>query len=50
MLHPPLDVLDRLASVSLVPTPVEVLGHGAKLDDKVVGKILRLDLAALLLP
>jgi hypothetical protein len=50
MLHPALDVRDRLAGVALVPTPVEVLGYGPELDDQVAGKILRLDLAALLLP
>jgi hypothetical protein len=30
---PPLDVLDGAAGIALVPTPVEVLGDGAQLDD-----------------
>jgi hypothetical protein len=50
VLDPPLDVLDGLAGVALVPAPVEVLGHGAELDDQVAGEVLRLDLAALLPP
>ena len=39
-----------LAGIALVPVPVEVLGHGAELDDQVAGEVLRLDLAALLPP
>ena len=50
MLHPALDVLDRLAGVPLVPTPVEVLGHGSELDDEVVGKVFRLDFASFFVP
>ena len=37
MVHPPLDVLDRLSGISLVPLPIEVLGHDPKLDDEVAG-------------
>ena len=46
----PLDILDGLAGVALVPVPVEVLGHGAELDDQVGREVLRLGLAALLAP
>ena len=46
----PLHVLDGLAGVQLVPAPIEVLGRDAELDDEVAGQVLRLDLAALLLP
>ena len=50
MKHLPLHVVDDLAGVALVPVPVEVLGHGAELDDQVAGEVFRLDLAALLPP
>ena len=46
----PLHVADDLAGVGLVPAPVEVLGRDAELDDEIAGEVLRLDLAALLLP
>ena len=36
--------------VFLVPVPVEVLGHGAELDQEVAGQVLGLDLAALFPP
>ena len=50
MLDPPLDLVDDLAGLALVPVPVEVLGHEAELDDEVARQVLRLDLAALLAP
>ena len=50
MLHPPLDVLDGLPGVALVPVAIELLGHDPELDDEIVGEVLRLDLAALLPP
>jgi hypothetical protein len=50
MRDPLLHVLDGVAGVTLIPAAVEVLGHGTELDDQVVGKILRSDLTALLLP
>ncbi len=50
MLDPLLNVLDGVTGVALVPAPVEVFGHGAELDDQVVGEVFRLDLAALLPP
>jgi hypothetical protein len=31
----PLDIVDHLRGISLVPLPVEVLGHDPKLDDEV---------------
>ena len=34
--HLALHLGDDLAGVAFVPVPVEVLGHGAKLDDQVV--------------
>ena len=34
-----------LPSVTFVPAPVEVLGHGARLNDQVVREVYRLDLA-----
>ena len=39
-----------LAGIALVPVPVEVLGHGAELDDQVAREVLGLELAALLPP
>ena len=50
MEHLPLHLGDDLAGIALVPVPVEVLGHGAELDDQVAGQVLRLDLAALFPP
>src|SRR5665811_1124687 len=47
---PPLHVLDGVAGIALIPAPVEVLGHGPKLDDQIIREILRLDLSALLPP
>ena len=48
--HLPLHLGDDLAGIALVPVPVEVLGHGAELDDQVVRQVLGLDLAALFPP
>ena len=45
-----LDIGEDLAGIALVPAPVEVLGDDPELDDEVAGKVLRLDLAALLPP
>jgi hypothetical protein len=42
--------LNAATAVALIPAPVEVLGDRAELDDQVVRKILRLDLAAFLAP
>jgi hypothetical protein len=50
VLDPALHVLDRVSGVALVPLAIEVLGHEAELDDQVSGKVLRPDLASLLLP
>ena len=50
MKHLPLHLDDDLAGVAFVPVPVEVLGHGAELDDQVVREVFRLDLAALFPP
>ena len=50
MKHLPLHLGDDLAGIALVPVPVEVLGHGAELDDQVVREVLGLDLAALFPP
>ena len=50
MLDPPLHVLDGMTGVAFVPTPVEVLGDGSELDDKVVGQVLWFDLATLFAP
>jgi hypothetical protein len=50
MLGPSLDILDYMAAVKLVPPPIEVFGHRAKLDDEVSRQILGLDFATLLPP
>ena len=50
MKHLPLHLGDDLAGVAFVPVPVEMLGHGAELDDQVCRQVLGLDLAALLPP
>jgi hypothetical protein len=50
MLNLPLHVLDGAAGIAFVPASIEILRHGAKLDDQDVGEILRLNLAALLPP
>ena len=46
----PLHVGDVLTRVFLVPAPVEVLGHGAKLNDQFAARILRLDFSPLFPP
>jgi hypothetical protein len=43
----PLDVVDGLAGVALVPAPIEVLGDHPELDDQVVGQVIGVGLAAL---
>ena len=45
-----LDVVRPAAGVALVPGAIEVLGHGAELDDQVAGQVLRLGLASFLPP
>ena len=50
VLHLALHLGHDLAGVALVPVPVEVFGHGAELDDQVVGEIFGLDLASLFAP
>ncbi len=50
MKHLPLHLGDDLAGVALVPVPVEVLGHGAELDDQVGREVFGLDFAALFPP
>ena len=50
MLDPSLHVLDDVPGVAFKPAPIEVLCNRTKLDDQIIGKILRLDLAALLPP
>jgi hypothetical protein len=35
VLGAPLDILDGLSAIKLVPSPIEVLGHGPKLHDEV---------------
>ena len=48
--NPFLHAVDGPTGVALEPAPVKILGNGAKLDDKVVGEVFGLDLAALLAP
>ena len=50
MPNAPLDVLDRIAGVALVPGPVQVLGDGAKLDDEVLAEVFWFGLTPLLTP
>jgi len=45
-----LDVGEHLASIGLIPAPVQVLSRNAKLDDEIAGEILRLDFAPLFAP
>ena len=45
-----LHVPDGLPRIGLVPAPVEVLGHGPKLDNQVAGEVLRFDFTTLLTP
>jgi hypothetical protein len=45
----PLHVGHDVPRVVFVPVPVQGLGHGAELDQKLAGQVSRLDLAALLL-
>jgi len=50
MLEPSLYILNGLSGVAFVPTPVEVLGDRAKLDDQTIGEIFGLRLSPLLPP
>jgi hypothetical protein len=50
VLHAPLDVLDHVAGLPLVPAPVEVFGNAAKLNRQIVGEVFRFDFAAFLSP
>ena len=50
MPDPTLNVRNDLLGIGLVPTPIKVLGHDAKLDDEVAGQVLGLNLAALFPP
>ncbi len=50
VLDPPLNVLDDVSGLPLIPAAVEVLGDAAQLHDQVFGEILRLEFAALLPP
>ena len=50
MKHPPLHLGHDLTGIPFIPVPVEVLGHGAKLDDQVIREVFGLDLATLLAP
>jgi hypothetical protein len=43
----PLDIGEGLASIGLIPTPIQVLRGQAELDDEVAREVLRLDLAPL---
>jgi len=42
----PLHLGNDLPGVLLVPVPVQLLGHGAKLNQEVAGQVLGIDLAA----
>ena len=46
----PLHVDDCLAGIGFIPAPIEIFGRNPELDNEFVGEILRLDLAAFLLP
>src|SRR5207253_3569038 len=50
VLDPPLHLRNDVPGIALEPMPVEGLGHEAKLDDEIVGKVLKLGLAAFLAP
>src|SRR5438105_1069595 len=50
MKHLPLHFDDDLAGIALVPMAVEVLRYGPELDNKVGGKVLRLDFASFFPP
>jgi len=45
-----LHIINDLAGIALIPAPVQVLSRKPELDDEIAGQILRLDLAALLMP
>jgi hypothetical protein len=50
MLHSPLDVLDGLSGVPLVPVAIEALGYDPELDDQIAREVLRFSLAPFLPP
>jgi hypothetical protein len=50
MVDAALKCFDLMPGVALVPEPVELLGRDPELNDKVAGKVLRLDFPALLPP
>ena len=50
MVYPPLNVLERVSGIALVPMPVEMLGHDPELDNEIAGEILGLGFTALLAP
>jgi hypothetical protein len=50
VLDPPLHLRNDVPGIALEPMPIEGLGHEAKLDDEIVGEVLRLGLAAFLAP
>jgi hypothetical protein len=50
MAEPPLDVLNQVPGIGLIPAPIEVFGDHPKLDDEIGGEILGLNLASFLPP
>jgi len=46
----PLDIGKKLAGISLIPAPIEILGGQPELDDEVARQVFRLDLAPLFAP
>jgi hypothetical protein len=50
MKYLPLHLSDGMAGVLLVPMPVQVLGHSAKLDHEVAGQVFGFGLAPFFLP
>jgi hypothetical protein len=47
VLDPPLHLRNDVPGIALEPMPIEGFGHEAKLDNEIVGEVLRLGLAAL---
>lgn len=50
MTEPLLDASDGVAGVAFIPAPVQLLRGRPKLDDQVVGQVLRLKLTAFFAP
>ena len=46
----PLHFRNGMAGIALIPVPVELLGHGAELDNEVTRKVLGLGFAPFLPP